>query len=289
LRGAIVVGGRAVNEFFIGLVSEDVEREAVVRFAEESADAIFGEAGAVAVEGDLMLLFGSFVLLGEPGFDVVTGNRRVQGWGFRVQWRRGGEGARGRWGVGAGEALVLVVGLEDDFEALEILGEVAGGGFVDGFVAAGALFVGDGSLLGLEMANGFAGDEVEAVMLELEIELGRGDRGGRGFGARGLGLGSGRRWWRGREGEGESGRCGRPEARPTEAASVDAANDLGDAALGEVVFFGELCLAETVDLVVEIDLEIAPGWGGEFARRRALRFEGCGHGSVEFWMLKGEW
>ena len=57
---------------------------------------------------------------------------------------------------------------------------------------------------------------------------------------------------------------------------------MGDSALGEVVFFGELSLAEAVDLVVEIDLEIAPGWGGEFARRRALRFEGCGHGSVEF-------
>ena len=109
MRGAIVVGRIAVNEFFIGLVGEDIKREAIVRFPEEGADAIFGEAGAVAVEGNLVLLFGGSVLVGEPGFDVVASERRVKVGiptgvpaGFRVQGRgrrgrgRGGEGARGR-------------------------------------------------------------------------------------------------------------------------------------------------------------------------------------------------
>jgi hypothetical protein len=90
--------------------------------------------------------------------------------------------------------MLLVVGLEDDFQALEILGEVFGGGFIDRFVTAGALFVGDGGLRLLKMADGFAGDEVEAVMLQLKIE-GRWGRGlgawDSGFGARGLGLGGG--------------------------------------------------------------------------------------------------
>ena len=49
--------------------------------------------------------------------------------------------------------------------------------YVDGFVAASALLVGDGGLLGLEMTDGFAGDEVEAVMLQLKIEFGGGECG----------------------------------------------------------------------------------------------------------------
>jgi hypothetical protein len=48
--------------------------------------------------------------------------------------------------------------------------------------------------------------------------------------------------------------------------------------LGEVVFFGELGLAEALDLVVEIDLEIARGGGGELAWGKRLGVEGCGHG-----------
>jgi hypothetical protein len=53
---------------------------------------------------------------------------------------------------------------------------------------------------------------------------------------------------------------------------------LGDSALGEVVFLGEPSLGEAVDLIVEIDLDIAPGGGGEFARAVVGGFEGCGHG-----------
>jgi hypothetical protein len=63
---------------------------------------------------------------------------------------------------------------------------------------------------------------------------------------------------------------------------------LGDAALGEVVFFGELGLAEAMDLIVEIDLEITPGGGGEFARAGAVRFEGCSHGKLLFQRTKYE-
>lgn len=140
----------------------------------------------------------------------------------------------------------MVVGLEDDFEALEILGEALGGGFVDGFVAARALFVGDGGLGLLEMADGFAGDEVEARGLELEVEVGGGE-------------------W-GRRVQGMRGRFGIWDCR-LGAPGVDAAEDLGDAALGEVVFFGELGLGEAFDLVVEIDLEIARRGGGTAARR----------------------
>jgi len=182
----------------------------------------------------------------------------------------------------AREALLLVVGLEDDFQALEIFGEVARGGFVDGFVAAGALLVSDGGLLGVEVADGFAGDEVEAVMLELEVEGGgrecgmRSGEWGVGGGERGLGA---RNWGLGR-GTGDF-RFGIWDFRGG-APGFDAAEDLGDAALGEVVFFGELGLAEALDLVVEIDLEVAAGGGGELAWAGAVRFEECGHGSEEF-------
>ena len=92
----------------------------------------------------------------------------------------------------------------------------AGGGFVEGLVAAVAFFVDGGDLRLLEVANGFSADEVEAGGLEAEVE--------------GKGVGSGGifdfRFW-----------IFDLELR---APGIDAADDLGDAALGESVVLGEL-------------------------------------------------
>jgi hypothetical protein len=67
--------------------------------------------------------------------------------------------------------------LEDDFEGLEVLGVLAGDGFVERFVAAVTFFVGRGDLQLLKVPDGFAADEVEALGLKAEIE-------GEGFGGR---------------------------------------------------------------------------------------------------------
>jgi len=173
--GLVFLVRRVVDDFFPVDGCEETEGEAAVGLAEQEFEQIAGEVDAVACEGNLVVVFGLAMLGGEPGGDVFA---REIACGFRGRGcgRRGreGEGARGSRGSCAGKALLLVVGLEDDFEALEIFGNVASGGFINGFVAAGALFFGDGGLRLLEMADRFAGDEVEAVVLELEVEFGRG-------------------------------------------------------------------------------------------------------------------
>jgi len=133
----------------------------------------------------------------------------------------------------------LGVGIEDDFEELDVGGLAALGGFVDGLVAASPGLAGGAFLLLMELPHRFAADGGEQLALQPAVEalsLAEGDVAARGVGA-----------------------------KPTPPA-LDAANDLRDAALGEAMLFGEFDLALAADLVVDVDLLVAGAGGGAAAR-----------------------
>ena len=168
----------------------------------------------------------------------------------------------------------MVIRLEDDFEALETGWVMAGGGFVDLFVAVVAFFVDGGDLRLVVIADGLATDEVEAVVLELTIEFDgrqRGTRSGeRGVGGNMFATIERRRLWLWVQG-------GWRQLGPPEAPGVYAADDLGDAALGEAVLFRQRGLAHSGDPVIEVDLEIARGRVGEATGLAHGGIEGEGH------------
>ena len=68
--------------------------------------------------------------------------------------------------------------MEEDFEVLDIRRAGADGGFVEGFVAAGAGFASSGFLRSEVVPGGFAEDEVEMLADEAKVERGGARAGG---------------------------------------------------------------------------------------------------------------
>jgi len=146
-------------------------------------------------------------------------------------------------------------GLGDDFEALEAGWEEALGGFVEFFAGAFAILVGDDFLRLVEMLEGEAAGFVQALVLDAVLEAVAGGEIG------GVGTCS-------TAGQASSGTHLIPGGMEP---FFDAADDLGDAGLGQFVFFGEVDLA-LAGLIVEVDLLIAGAGGLEGA---GLADAGC--------------
>jgi hypothetical protein len=126
-----------------------VEVDAVIGLAEDVFEELADDHVVVRVAADEAGAFGFVAPFREPGFDLLA---EV---GFDLD----------RIGLDDGkffELGELAGGLKHDFEALDVWRSGAGGSFFEGFVTARAFFVGDGFLLDRELADGFAGDEVEA-------------------------------------------------------------------------------------------------------------------------------
>ena len=225
----------------------------LVGLADEGTEEDFGHFPGLGGGDDVALGLGSFAEAGElVEHDALAGVAIALGRG------------EGFAGFEPGD---LLDGAEGGLEPLDAGGELAGGGgildFGLGILDWGSRPIGgsiallglqdgggfDGALLLVEMAEGFAGDGVEALDFQPAAEAFL-------LGFAEFALGGGVAF-----------------AAP----GGDAADDLGDAALGEVKISRELELGFAGDGVGDVDFLIAGGGGWAFAGA-ASWFGGC-HGS----------